>query len=97
MRKSRNICTGKRVEALYSEKKNGGMGFRDLHCFNMDMLAKQIWRLLSEPDSFNARVLRAKYYTDGRLLNAKMKSGNSYTWCVLSGLECFKKKAIFGK
>ena len=43
-------------------KKNGGMGFRDLHAFNLAMLAKQCWRLISNPDTLCARVLRAKYY-----------------------------------
>lgn len=52
-------------------KGKGGMGFRDLHSFNLAMLAKQVWRLLAEPDSLCARVLRAKYYPDGRLLQAK--------------------------
>jgi hypothetical protein len=60
--------------------KRGGMGFRDLHSFNMAMLAKQVWRLLSEPESFCARFVRAKYYPDGKLLEEKMKSGSSYTW-----------------
>jgi hypothetical protein len=46
----------------------------------MAMLAKQVWRLLSEPDFLCARVLRAKYYPDGKLLEEKMKSGSSYTW-----------------
>jgi hypothetical protein len=46
----------------------------------MAMLAKQVWRLLSEPDSLCARVLREKYYPDEKLLEAKMKSGSSYTW-----------------
>jgi hypothetical protein len=61
-------------------KKSGGMGLRYIHCFNMAMLAKQVWRLLSAQESLCARVLRAKYYPDGRLLNVQLKSGSSYTW-----------------
>jgi hypothetical protein len=65
---------------VYSKKKRGGLGLRDPHCFNLAMLAKQVWRLLCEPESLCARVLRAKYYPDGKLLKAKMKSGDSFTW-----------------
>jgi len=72
-------------------KGSGGMGFRDIQSFNLAMLAKQVWRLLREPDSLCAKVLRARYYPDGKLLNAKMKSGSSYTWqSILAGLDCFK-------
>jgi hypothetical protein len=56
------------------------MGFRDLHYFNIAMLAKQAWRLLSDTDSLCARVMRAKYYPNGKILKAKMKSGSSFTW-----------------
>lgn len=56
------------------------MGFRDLHCFNVAMLAKQVWRLLSDPDSPCARVMRARYYPDGKLLQAKLRRGSSFTW-----------------
>jgi hypothetical protein len=49
-------------------KYKGGMGFRDLHIFNLAMLAKQVWRLLYNLDFLCARVLRAKYYPDGRHL-----------------------------
>ncbi|GJM90843.1 hypothetical protein PR202_ga07161 [Eleusine coracana subsp. coracana] len=42
------------------------------------------------------RVLRAKYYPDGKFMNAKQKCGSSYTWQrILSGLECFKKGYIW--
>ena len=72
------------------------MGFRDFQSFNLSLLAKQVWRLLSEPDSLCARVLRAKYYQDGKLLQARMKSGSSYTWqSVMAGLECFKQGYIW--
>jgi hypothetical protein len=72
------------------------MGFRDLQCFNLSLLAKQVWRLLCEPESLCARVLRAKYYPDGCLLNATLKSGISFTWqSILAGLDCFKKGCIW--
>jgi hypothetical protein len=68
-------------------KDKGGMGFRDLHTFNTAMLTKQCWRLLEEPDSLCARILHAKYYPDGNLLRAKLKSGSSFTWqSVLYGI-----------
>ena len=81
---------------LCKPKNQGGMGFRDLQCFNLAMLAKQVWRLLCEPESLCARVLRAKYFPDGRLLHACMKSGSSFTWqSILAGLECFKRGYIW--
>ena len=60
-------------------KNRGGMGFRDLQSFNLALLAKQVWCLLSDSDSLCARVLRAKYYTNGKLLEEKLKRGASYT------------------
>ncbi|KAE8781173.1 Alanyl-tRNA synthetase [Hordeum vulgare] len=38
----------------------GGMGFRNLHLFNLAMLGKHDWRLLTKPDSLCARVLKAR-------------------------------------
>jgi hypothetical protein len=77
-------------------KFQGGMGFRDLHCFNLAMLSKQCWRLISEPESLCARVLRAKYFPDGDILNCDLKKGSSYTWQSLwSGIQTFKKGHIW--
>jgi hypothetical protein len=76
-------------------KKEGGMGFRDLNSFNLAMLAKQAWRLITDPESLCARVLRAKYYPDGDILKAGPKSGSSYTWqSILASLNTFKRGYI---
>jgi hypothetical protein len=77
-------------------KNKGGTGLRDLEAFNKALLAKQVWRLLLEPDSLCVRVLRARYYPDGKLLDAKLKSGSSFTWqSILAGLDCFKRGCIW--
>ena len=46
-------------------KNEGGMGFRNFHSFNLAMLAKQVWRLIKDPNSLCASVLRSKYFPNG--------------------------------
>lgn len=65
---------------LCRPKKEGGLGFRDLHSFNLALLAKQGWRLLNQPHSLLASVLKAKYYQDCSFLEARIGSRPSSTW-----------------
>ena len=39
-------------------KSNGGMGFHNFQAFNLAMLAKQGWRLLSNPESLYSKVYK---------------------------------------
>ena len=72
------------------------MGFRDFQAFNLAMLAKQVWRLIINPDSLCARVLKAKYYPQGDILQAGPKSGSSYTWqSILAGVSTFKRGHVW--
>jgi hypothetical protein len=41
------------------------MGFKDIKLFNLAMLGKQGWRLLTNPDSLCAIVLKGKYFAQG--------------------------------
>lgn len=43
-------------------KDSGGLGFRDIKGFNIALLSKQCWKLMNEPNSLMARMLKAKYY-----------------------------------
>jgi hypothetical protein len=83
-------------EKMKLSKEEGGLGFRDLHSFNLAMLARQCWRLIQAPESLCAQVLRAKYFSNGDLLTAKPVVGMSYVWrSILKGLEVFKEGIIW--
>jgi hypothetical protein len=61
----------------------------------MAMLAKQAWRLLTDPDSLCARVLKARYYRETSVLEADAKEGISYTWrSILKGVQLVQKGVI---
>jgi hypothetical protein len=54
---------------LNRSKEQGGLGFRDMRLFNQTLLARQAWQLLAFPDSLCAKVLKAKYYPNGDLID----------------------------
>ncbi|KAH1072683.1 hypothetical protein J1N35_025011 [Gossypium stocksii] len=61
-------------------KCDGGMGFKNMFLFNKALLAKQAWRILSQPKCLLAKVLKARYYPSSDLLLAKIGSYLSFTW-----------------
>jgi hypothetical protein len=65
---------------LVRPKKEGGMGFRDLHLFNKALLARQGWRLLQHPHSLVYRFLKAKYFPHTSFLDAPIPNNVSYIW-----------------
>jgi hypothetical protein len=72
-------------------KAQGGMGFRDMRLFNQALLARQAWRLIMCPDSLCARVLKARYYPRGNLVDTVFTGNFSSTWTAISyGLEVLK-------
>lgn len=60
----------------------GGMGFKDLRCFNLAILAKEGWRLHHNPNALLTRVLRAYHFRVGCFLNASLGHNPSWGWSI---------------
>ncbi|KAL0295205.1 UNVERIFIED_CONTAM: LINE-1 retrotransposable element O protein [Sesamum radiatum] len=68
-----------------------GMRFRQLHLFNLAMLAKHWWRLLCFPERLLSLVLRAKYFPHGDIFSATLSSCPSFTWrSLMAAHELFR-------
>lgn len=65
---------------LTVHKSAGGMGFKDLHDYNLSMLGKQGWRLLNNQSSLASRVYKARYYPTCDFLNASLGNNPSFIW-----------------
>lgn len=71
-----------------------GMGFRHLHEFNIVLLGKQGWRLINHPESLVARLYKARYYSDGGFLNAKLGANPSFIWRSLLAAQDLLKQGL---
>jgi len=81
---------------MIKPKRDGGLGFRDIHAFNIAMLCKQAWQLLQTPNSLCSRLLQAKYYPGRLCLEAQASDGISYSWqSILRGIDLLKKGLIW--
>lgn len=69
-----------RWERLCQSKEKGGLNFRKLREFNVAMLAKQAWRIITEPNLLVSRIYKQKYFPRNSFLDAPDKSNISFCW-----------------
>lgn len=81
---------------MQQKKMHDGLGFKDLRLFNEAMLDRQAWSLIAFPDSLCARLLKAKYYPRGSLIDTTFCPNSSQTWqAITHRLELLKKGIIW--
>jgi hypothetical protein len=69
-----------RWEKLAMRKEHGGSEFRHFYGFNLTMLRKQGWKLLTNHETIFSKVFKAKYYPKVRFLEATLGHDSSYVW-----------------
>jgi ribonuclease HI len=83
-------------DKLGRSKAQGGLGFRDLVCFNKALLAKQGWRIIQNPDGLVASILKAKYFPHGSFLEAKEGNRPSLAWrSIISANNLLKDRLLW--
>ena len=63
------------------------MGFRDLHAFNLAMLAKQAWRLIHHTHSLFYKVYKGRYFSRYSFMMAELGNNSSFVWRSLLAIR----------
>lgn len=63
---------------MTESKEEGGLGLKRVADFNMALLAKQVWRLVTKPNLLVSRVMKSKYYPSTDIFQAKTKARDSW-------------------
>lgn len=67
-------------EDLCKHKYVGDMEFMNLHLFNITLLGKLCWKLISQPNSLVNRILKARYFPRDDFFDANLGSNPSQIW-----------------
>lgn len=79
-------------EKLCLPKADGGMGFKNLECFNHALLAKQAWRFIHFEECLMTKVLTAKYLGADTFVHVQQSKNVSYAWkSLLYGRDLLMK------
>lgn len=82
----------KKWEELCKPKEVGVLNFRSLEEFNQAMLAMQVWRVLNNPHSRVAQIIKGRYLPTFPLLDVSIRNHSSYFWKgFVWGMDLLKK------
>ena len=72
------------------------MGFKEIEKFNDALLAKQVWRMLKNPESFCHRGFKAHFFLDCSVLEANSSTNRLYAWkSILSARDVVRKGMVW--
>ena len=75
-------------------KKLVAWGFKEIKKLNDALLAKQVWRMINNPESLCHRVFKARFFPDCSILDAKESRSGSYAWKSIIGARDVIRKGM---
>ena len=86
----------KEVGRFIGFKDLDSMGFKELEKFNDALLAKQVWRMINNPNSLCHRAFKARFFSNCSILEAKDSNSGSYAWKnILSARDIIRKSMVW--
>ncbi|KAG7572302.1 Endonuclease/exonuclease/phosphatase superfamily [Arabidopsis suecica] len=79
---------------LSQPKAVGGLGFKDIEAFNVALLGKQLWRMITKKESLMAKIFKSRYFSKSDPLNAPLGSRPSYAWKSIHEAQVLIKEGI---
>ncbi|CAM8980230.1 unnamed protein product [Rhodiola kirilowii] len=80
-----------KAQILCQDKEMGGLGFKDLKCINLAFLAKQAWRIYTQPNLLISKIYGAKYCHNSDMLYCSVGYRPSFCWrSIVKGFEILR-------
>ncbi|KAL9302058.1 putative ribonuclease H domain, reverse transcriptase zinc-binding domain-containing protein [Arabidopsis thaliana] len=79
---------------LSRPKAVGGIGFKEIEAFNIALLGKQLWRMITVKDSLMAKIFKSRYFSKSDPLNAPLGSRPSFAWKSIYEAQVLIKQGI---
>jgi hypothetical protein len=86
--KSRNLSM-KLWSSICVPKVAGGLGFRHMHDFNLSLIAKLSWKLLTNANFLWVQQLQKKYIKYGNFISSPNPSSASWLWKGIQKIKPF--------
>lgn len=80
-------------ERLCNIKSDERIEFRKLHDFNMALLGKQAWRLLTQPSTLASKIYKARYYPKSSFLMQNQEASKLHRHSSLEARYLIKRGA----
>jgi hypothetical protein len=81
-------------EHLSKPKSEGGLGFKDIEAFNIAMLGKQLWRIITNTDSLFGRIYKSRYFSKSDPLQGHLGSKPSFAWKSIHAAQDLLRNGI---
>jgi hypothetical protein len=86
--KTKNLSL-KSWSSIYLPKKEGGLGFRRMHEFNLSLIAKLGWKLITNTNCLWVKQLQNKYIKYGDSISSPISTSTSWLWKSILKIKPF--------